>query len=339
MSWTSFRTSPNAGPKSRSRRCSRHLDSVVVLLAVAIDCLSQSAHAAAPLNFLESYGRRSDAINQLMWALIAISLGVIAMTVVLLLMGMFHGRALPSSAIPGRAIVERIGGGMSWIVVGVAISTIVLFGAVVWTVVVLAATSDPPKGASVNIHVIGHQWWWEVRYEDDLPSRTFTTANEIHIPTNQVVKMNLDTTDVIHSFWVPALTGKTDLIPGQTNTTWLEANRAGVYRGQCTEFCGKQHAHMGFEVIAQAPNEFKNWWNHQLQGVDQAKTPAAVRDEHTFIAKCGICHEVRGTLAGGRLGPDLSHLMTRRTIAAATIPNTPGYLSSWIADSAARQAR
>ena len=269
----------------------------------------------------------------MLWGLIAISLGVIAMTAVLLLIGIFHGRALPASALPGRTIVERISGGMAWIIVGVSASTIVLFGSVIWTVVVLAATSDPPHGAaSINIHVIGHQWWWEVRYVGDVPSRTFTTANEIHIPTHQVVKVKLDTTDVIHSFWVPALTGKTDVIPGQTNTAWFEADREGVYRGQCTEYCGKQHAHMGLEVVAQAPDEFNAWRDHQLEAANPANNPAAVTDEHTFIAKCGICHAVRGTPAGGRLGPDLSHLMTRRTIAAATMPNTPGYLSSWIAD-------
>jgi cytochrome c oxidase subunit 2 len=138
--------------------------------------------------------------------------------------------------------------------------------------------------------------------------------------------------DVIHSFWVPALTGKTDAIPGQNNRTWLQADHPGVFRGQCTEYCGEQHAHMGFEVIAQPPDQFATWWNAQLQGAPPAPSLPPTNAQNAFIAKCGICHTVRGTRAGGRLGPDLTHIMSRRTIGAATLPNTPGQLAAWIAD-------
>ena len=132
---------------------------------------------------------------------------------------------------------------------------------------VTLADTEPPHGKpAFTIEVTGHQWWWQVRYLSDQPSRTFNTANEIHIPVGEPVRVKLVSADVIHSFWIPALGGKTDLIPGQTNVTWIEADKPGVYRGQCTEYCGKQHAHMALTVVASEPNEFEAWWNAQLEG-------------------------------------------------------------------------
>jgi cytochrome c oxidase subunit 2 len=171
-----------------------------------------------------------------------------------------------------------------------------------------------------------------VRYDSNEPSRVFTTANEIHIPTGQPVRLDLASTDVIHSFWVPELSGKTDVIPGQRNETWIEADRPGTYRGQCAEYCGLQHAHMALSVVAELPAQFDAWWAAQLQGAPAPQSQTAEAAQTDFVVHCGICHTVRGTSAGGRLGPDLSHLMSRRTIAAGTLPNTPGYLSGWIAD-------
>jgi cytochrome c oxidase subunit II len=148
----------------------------------------------------------------------------------------------------------------------------------------------------------------------------------------RAVGIKLRTADVVHSFWVPSLTGKTDLIPGQINETWFNAGRPGVYRGQCTEYCGRQHAHMGFEVIADEPERFRVWYAHALQPAPPPASPEGKADVDTFVLKCGACHSVAGTKAGGVLGPDLSHLMGRRAIAAGTLPNSIGYLSAWIAD-------
>ena len=236
--------------------------------------------------------------------------------------------------LPGTALVERPGGGVAWIYIGVAVTTVVLLAFTSWTVATLAAVSRPAPGKSpFTVEITGHQWWWEVNYlGHDGPSRNFTTANEIHIPTGQPIEVRLKTADVIHSFWVPALTGKTDLIPGQTNASWMEADHPGIYRGQCTEYCGQQHAHMAFAVIAEPPDKFKAWWDHQLESAPSTVPKPITDTENAFIAKCGACHAVRGTRAGGIVGPDLSHLMQRRTIAANTLPNTPGYLSAWIAD-------
>jgi cytochrome c oxidase subunit 2 len=136
--------------------------------------------------------------------------------------------------------------------------------------------------------------------------------------------------DVIHSFWVPSLGGKTDTIPGQTNITWLQADRPGIYRGQCTEYCGKQHANMGFFVVAEPAQQFEQWRRQQI--APAAPSPNLAQDVAAFQTRCGVCHTVRGTPAGGKVGPDLTHVMSRGTIAAGTLPNTPGHLTGWIAN-------
>jgi cytochrome c oxidase subunit 2 len=294
--------------------------------------VAASARAQTPLSYLEAHGARAYPINSLTWALIIVSLVVVLMSIVLVLAATFRRRMWRADALPGRVELEPLRSGIGWIAIGVGASTLVLFGMTAWTVVTLAAVSSPPGGAKVNLEIIGHQWWWEVRYLGDTPDRTFRTANDIHVPVGQPVGVTLRTADVIHSFWVPALNGKTDLIPGQTNTTWFSASRPGVYRGQCTEYCGQQHAHMGLEVMADTPDDFRTWWDHQLEPARAPESDDARQDREAFITKCGACHAVRGTRADGVLGPDLSHLMTRRSIAAATLPNTIGYLSGWIAD-------
>ena len=295
---------------------------------------SQTALAASPLSYLQGYGKRAYPIAALTWGMLITAVLVVVIVTIFLLLGVFRRRVGPQPTLPGTVRVERPVGGAAWIYIGVGLTTVVLLAFTSWTVVTLAAVSRPAPGNSpFTVEITGHQWWWEVNYLGrDGPSRNFTTANEIHIPTGQPIEVKLKTADVIHSFWVPALTGKTDLIPGQTNDSWMEADHPGIYRGQCTEYCGQQHAHMAFAVIADPPDQFKAWWNHQLETAS-ATDPKPIADgENAFIAKCGICHSVRGTRAGGIVGPDLSHLMQRRTIAANTIPNTPGYLSAWIAD-------
>jgi cytochrome c oxidase subunit 2 len=204
--------------------------------------------------------------------------------------------------------------------------------ALVWTVSVLAAVSSPAGKPTVVIEITAAQWWWKARYLDPAPSRSFTTANEIHIPVGQPVRIRLRSADVIHSFWVPALGGKTDTIPGQTNLTWLQANAPGTYRGQCTEFCGWQHAHMGLLVVAESPAEFRLWKDAQIRPAPPPASPQIASGRDTFEYRCGACHTVRGSKAGGSVAPDLTHLMSRTTLAAATLPHTIGSLSGWIAN-------
>ncbi|HET9572426.1 MAG TPA: cytochrome c oxidase subunit II [Methyloceanibacter sp.] len=293
--------------------------------------LAGAPSADAPMTFLRSFGAKADQVLPLTWGLTVISILVVVIVSALLLRSLFASPAiggLPNQKLP----VERPTGGLAWIYVGTAISAMVLFGSAVWTMVTLAAVGQPAGKPAFTVEVTGHQWWWQVRYLSGRPARIFTTANEIHIPVGEPVEVRLTTADVIHSFWVPALTGKTDLIPGQTNLTWIEADKPGVYRGQCTEFCGEQHAHMGLTVVANKPQDFDAWWDAQLKAPAPAVAESAEQGEAVFVGRCGICHSVRGSSAGGKAGPDLSHLMTRRTIAAGTLPNTPGNLAGWIAD-------
>ena len=195
-----------------------------------------------------------------------------------------------------------------------------------------AITRNPGEGA-LQIRVTGHQWWWEVQYRDSLPQHWVTTANEIHIPVGRPVVFELRSADVIHSFWPINLSTKRDQIPGNENSVWFQADSAGVYRGQCAEFCGHQHAKMAFLVIAEPPDSFGQWLAGQR---DTARTPtdsAARRGQQVFLGStCVMCHAIGGIPAGSRIGPDLTHLASRRTIAAGTLPNTRGNLENWIVD-------
>jgi cytochrome c oxidase subunit II len=189
------------------------------------------------------------------------------------------------------------------------------------------------KEPAVTITVTGHQWWWEVRYEDPRPHHVFTTANEIHVPVGEPVTVVLKSDDVIHSFWVPNLAGKVDLIPGQDNRLQFVAAREGVYRGQCAEFCGFQHAHMGLVVVAEPRESFEQWRAAQIKPANPPSDPERQKGHDVFHAKaCMMCHQIRGAPAGGRMGPDLTHLASRRDLAAATLKNTRGNLAAWIVD-------
>ncbi len=300
-----------------------------------------SAFAAPPLTYMLSSGAPAHPVMRLNWGLLAISVIVVLFIGFSVLFGVLRKRpSMPLDA-QGRPPLLRGGTGLPWIYIGVGISTVVLFGSTVWMFVVLAQVAQPPPDSKLTLKVTGHQWWWEVRYEEaGKPGRTFLTANEIHIPVGQPVRVLLTSENVIHSFWVPRLSaGKMDVIPGQTNIDWIEADEPGVYRGQCTEYCGVQHAHMAMQVIAEKPDKFKAWWDHQLQEAGAPTTAAAQRGQRVFNTHCSICHTVRGGgfIAQGILGPDLTHLMSRRKIAAATLPNTTGYLAGWVANAQAQK--
>jgi cytochrome c oxidase subunit 2 len=183
------------------------------------------------------------------------------------------------------------------------------------------------------IKVGGSQWCWNVEYIDPQPNRTFRTANEIHIPAGRSVRFQLEGDDVIHSFWVPSLAGKQDLIPGRPNEITIRAEHTGIYRGQCAEFCGLQHAHMAFLVIADEPEAFEKWADAQRQPAAAISDEEVAAGRAAFMAKpCAACHTIRGTAASGATGPDLTHVGGRKTIAAGLFETTRGSLAAWIAD-------
>lgn len=283
-----------------------------------------------PLSYLTGHGARATPVVALTWGVLIISVAVTVIIAVLLAAALWRRRSKVWQ--PGERLdVSHPHGAMWWVWVGVAISTLVLLGTCVWTMLVLAQIASPAKKAPFIVEITGRQWWWEVHYASDA-AHTFSTANEIHIPTGVPVAFELIGGDVIHSFWIPQLGGKTDTIPGQTNEMWLEAHKPGTYYGQCTEYCGVQHAHMKMLLIAQAPADFARWWADQIRLASPPNTAQARAGLAAFTVHCGSCHSVRGTDAAGVFGPDLSHLMTRQTIAAGTLPNSTGYLSGWIAD-------
>jgi cytochrome c oxidase subunit 2 len=194
---------------------------------------------------------------------------------------------------------------------------------------VLAQVGEP----ALTIELTGNQWWWDVRYQNPDPQKILVTANEVHIPTGTVVTFKLRANDVIHSFWVPQLTGKEDLIPGHTNYLTFLASEPGVYTGPCAEFCGLQHAYMTLSVVAEEPEQFNDWYSAQLQPAKAPESDDASRGQHVFLRKgCPTCHTVQGTPAAGRRGPDLTHFGSARTIGAGVLPNTPENLASWIKD-------
>jgi cytochrome c oxidase subunit II len=289
--------------------------------------------AAEPsMSYLRTFGPAGDPETQLGWGLGIVSIIVMVVITVLVLASIAKRRAPVSS--PRELTVDRDEGGLSWIYIGVGISGVVLIACAIWTMLTVSAVAMPRGAADLSLRVNAAQWWWDVRYQNSDPSQVFDVANEIHIPVGRPVRVELVSSDVIHSFWFPQLAGKMDVIPGQTNVTWLQADHPGVYRGQCGEFCGEQHAHMAMYVYADSPRDYLAWTQRQRSAA--APAPAALQSgAASFVARCGACHTVRGTGAGGILGPDLTHLMSRRTIAAGLLPNTPGNLSAWIADAPA----
>jgi cytochrome c oxidase subunit 2 len=285
---------------------------------------------STPTSYLDSAGPRADAILPLTWYMLIVSVIVCVVIAWVLLRALRGARANGGDAETRAVSVEAGPSGVHWIRNGLLVSGVPLAVALVWTMVTLAAVSGPPASPALTLDVTGHQWWWEVTYDSPDASQIFTTANEIHIPVGERVLVRLHGADVIHSFWVPKLTGKTDSIPGQTNLSWLEAGQPGIYSGPCTEYCGAQHAHMMVQVIAQSPGEFEQWRLRQLQPAVAPTNPQTTHGAELVEYRCGLCHQLRGTHAAAHAAPDLSHFAGRRMLAAGLLPNTRGTLAAWI---------
>lgn len=298
---------------------------------LVVTAVPGGAVAATPMSYLTGAGARAHPVTALTWGVLVVSIAVVVLVAIFVWLGIARRRLRGAPPIASVA-PTRGGRGLLWLYWGVGLSSVVLIGALVWTVAVLAAINAPPGPAALTVEVTGQQWWWKVRYLDRDASRVLTTANEIHIPVGRPVRIRLIGADVIHSFWVPALGGKMDTIPGQTNTTWIEADRPGRYRGQCAEYCGPQHANMALLVVAEAPAAFDAWRDAQLEPAAAPASAAAARGAAVFAQRCGACHAVRGSAAAGNVAPDLTHLMSRGTIAAGALANTPANLSGWIAN-------
>ncbi len=288
--------------------------------------------SATPLAYLTSAGVRAGHTVGLTWFTLGVSIAVSLIVAALVWIGAARAKARGGAEATASVQVERGGNGLRWITLGLVFSAVPLLITLVWTMAALASIGGPPRDPALILDVTGHQWWWEVQYNGAQPSDTFLTANEIHIPVGVPVLVRLHGGDVIHSFWVPKLAGKTDTIPGQNNITWLQADRPGRYAGQCTEYCGLQHARMAFEVVAEPRDAFERWRASQLQTAPPPLSDPQKLGLQVVQYRCSLCHAVRGTSAGSHFGPDLTHLKSRARIGAGVLPNTPGSLARWIQD-------
>jgi cytochrome c oxidase subunit II len=265
------------------------------------------------------------------WIFLAIFLLVIAGLVIAILQARVRGAVMPAAeAAPQPARERRI----TWMVAScVGVTVVVLLVFLAANVITGHRLALLAADNAVTIQLTGYKWWWKVQYPDPIPARHVTTANEIHIPVGRPVLINTDSQDVIHSFWVPSLHGKRDLVPGNPSAVWIQADRPGRFEGQCAEFCGLQHAHMRLLVIAEPEEQYQAWLDAQRQAAVAPSDPIAQRGLHVFeTGPCALCHSVRGTEASGQVAPDLTHFGSRATIAAGTLPNSPGHLAAWIVD-------
>lgn len=288
-------------------------------------------NAFSQQSVLEPASSHASNIEILWWTMFYAATVIFLAVMVLLFAGLW--RAYGTDYNPDSKTLSELASRNLVIVAGVAIPLLILLVLVGGSLMLgRSFAAEPPENA-LHIRVTGKMWWWSIEYLDERGETAFTTANELHVPVGRPVTLHLTSADVIHSFWVPELHGKTDLVPGVVNTSWFVVDKAGIFRGQCAEFCGVQHALMAFLVIAQPEHEFQQWLDNQHQPaakpVDQQ---TRFGQEVFFFAGCATCHTVRGTTARGNQGPDLTHIDSRRSLAAATRPNTHGHLAGWISD-------
>lgn len=283
---------------------------------------------------LDPAGVQAERIADLWWLYVGVT-GVIYVLVMLVILGA-AARGRPGTFDPPETRPSARSERRRGLVVGaaVAVSAVVLLVLTVsefLTGRAMAAMNRDPD--PLTVRVTGRQWWWEVEYREGDPSQYLTTANEIHLPVGRVVQFELQSPDVIHSFWIPNLNGKTDLIPGRPTRATLRADREGTYWGRCAEFCGHQHANMRFVVVVESEDEFDAWLDAQRKPAAEPATEAEKRGRDVFLGTtCVMCHAIQGTGARGRIGPDLTHVASRPRIAAGTVPTTRGHLAGWVTD-------
>jgi cytochrome c oxidase subunit 2 len=281
---------------------------------------------------LQTAGPFAAHIAQLFWVFVAIAVLVYSVTLGFFVYALRRRKRVAADEPPGRDTprtdTPRIA--IRAIAASVGVTVVILVVLAVSDFMANRANARAPADA-MHVRVTAHQWWWEVEYLDAEPAQRIRTANELHIPVGRPVMLELRSDDVIHSFWVPSLQGKKDLLPGYTTTTHFMASRAGVYRGECAEFCGFQHAHMSLAVHAEDSAQFAGWEAAQRQSARAPTDPQQTRGHDVFAGStCPQCHTVQGTDAGARLGPDLTHVASRAEIAAGTLPNNPANLAAWI---------
>jgi cytochrome c oxidase subunit 2 len=298
-----------------------------ILVVTALTLLLLSACSDGGPSILEPRSEAGERIERLWWLTFWTSVVVVLVVTGFILRAVQRGRRPPPEGDEDAVDKRPVPWGERFIVIaGLVVSGVILAATFAYSLSELNALAEPPEEPTMAIEVVGRNWWWEARYPNGA-----VTANEIHIPVGQAVEVKLSTADVIHSFWVPQLNVKQDQVPGMDNRMWLLADEPGRYRGQCTEYCGLQHARMVFYVEAQPPAEFAQWLAREAApAATQAGGPAAAGRDIFLASSCAGCHSVRGTTAAGTLGPDLTHLASRKTIGAGLLPLTRDNLADFV---------
>lgn len=301
---------------------SRTLRGSSILGAVAVLCPG----CRSDMSVFEPAGPYAAKITHLTWFLVILSTVVFVGVMVVVAMAVSRNRTRDP------AEVDLAGRPHHFILIGGAIIPAIVLTAVFVAAMHVTGLFPPPAPQNaLSVKVTGNQWWWEIQYNDPDLSREFVTANEMHIPVGRPVRVTLVSHDVIHSFWVPRLQGKLDVIPGDTNEIRLIADKPGDYRGQCAEYCGMQHANMAFHVVADDPSSYEAWAATQRADAAEPTDSVAARGKQVFLSgPCALCHSIRGTPAQAQIAPDLTHIGSRSTIAAGTLPNTLGNMEAWI---------
>jgi cytochrome c oxidase subunit II len=312
-----------------NKTCIGKLFLLCFYLLILTGCSPSQTDAGIP-NLLDPRGPVARTIASEWWIQFALGMIVFLVVTGLMLFILYVRTVRGGTAGEVPVDMDPAEKGRSWIWIGGIIVPVViltfLFGVSIYGHISLAAPENPP---TVRIEVIGHRWWWEVHYPDE----GIITANEIHIPVGEPVEFHLTSRDVIHSFWVPQLAGKLDMNPGETNSMWLQADEPGIYRGICAEFCGLQHARMQFMVVAESREEYEAWLERELQPAPEPETDLEFQGQQVFMeTTCYFCHTIRGTNASGVVGPDLTHIASRLTLAAGSLQNNRGNMGGWIMD-------
>ena len=284
-------------------------------------------------SILDARGPQAQNIAHLWWVFFWVCAAVYVIVIAVLCIAIIRGRRNVATVPLSGPVDHPLKPVATTVAISTAITAVILIGLLTASVATGRAvgTFGQNKPDQLEVEVVGHQWWWDVTYTDPQPSKMFKTANEIHIPVGKPVLLRVSTQDVIHSLWIPNLHGKRDLIPGRYNKFWIQADTPGIYRGQCAEFCGMQHAHMALVVFAEKPEDFERWKTRQQTPAVNPQTADQMKGQQLFLSlPCVNCHSIVGTDAYATVGPDLTHIAGRRTLGAGLLINNRGNLSGWM---------
>lgn len=287
---------------------------LIAWFALLVGCAGERTQSS-----LHPAGPAAALIAELWWFMFAVLSAVFVLVMSIAAWAVFRRRMDPAK---GPAVGNRfIAAG------GIALPSVVLLAMLIYSLSTTLSLRMPET--KLTIEVVGYKWWWDVRY----PDQGLVTANEIYVPVGEPVRLELTSNDVVHSFWVPQLHGKVDMLPGQVNALWIQADEPGVFRGQCAEYCGRQHARMAFHVVALEREAFDAWVAERQPDPAEPATGELQRGRDVFFAAgCNACHAIRGTDADADTGPDLTHFGSRMSIGAGQWPNTAGGLAGWISN-------